>query len=108
VNEFDFQREFDAEAADAFVGAGIGSMATYTPPGGSAAVCTVLVDFNPASEGEVVTFADSIVVVTLFKAEVPAPKRDAVVAISGTGISYVLDAFRAEDFSRSQWVCRRG
>lgn len=115
MNQFDFEREFDAEASAEFSAAGLASSrATYTPPGGASVNCTVLVDHDAQSEGELTPITEATAIVTLFKAEIATPLAKGVVTlIDGDGVpiagaSFTLVAFSRGDFSRSIWICRHG
>ena len=96
-------RAMDAMIVDDLLRAGLADSATYTPPGGGAAVaCDALVDravqfFDAAGE-----VAGRRVVGTLFLAQVPSPVRGALVVVDGE--SFRLDLLDLLDESMSRWV----
>lgn len=101
----------DATMAAAFVEAGIGDVAEYFAPDGSAAVpCRVLVDDEAALFGGddgVAPVAGHRTMVTLFLAEVPVPRRGAQVVVAGDA-TYRLNELELRDQSRERWVVTRG
>ena len=105
MSQLDFERDFDAAALNAF-GDQLSSPASYQPPGGGDAVaCRVLVDHDLGTLGNLTPVSDTTKIITLFKADVPAPLGKGRITVDG--LTFVLDSLFEDDFSRSVWVCRR-
>jgi len=101
------RRAFDAKARARFVAVGLASAATYEGPDGGAAVpCTVLVDNDVGSLGEISPASARTRIVTLFLEEVAAPRGGGRVTVGNR--TYVLVQLKLDDGSRSQWSARNG
>jgi hypothetical protein len=96
-------RAMDAQIMAAFVDAGMADPATYTAPGGGAAVaCQAMVDRDVRLYADAgADVATAHVVVTLFLAEVSPARRGTVVV---DGDTLVLDELLDQDESRSRWT----
>ncbi|WP_396616797.1 hypothetical protein ACHZ97_04265 [Lysobacter soli] len=97
-------RALDAAIVSAFANAGMADAATYTPAGGVAVTCTVLVDRAAQYFGDVGEVVGRRIVVSLFLAEVPSPARGGVVTLADGGEQFRLSELDLLDDSISRWV----
>ncbi len=105
MSQLETLRAMDADIVGALRDAGMADIATYTPPGGGAAVAGVdaLVDRAVAFYGtDGATVAGYRNVVTLFKDQVADPQRGGTVTIDSE--VFTLDDLDAHDESMSRWV----
>lgn len=106
-----FLAELDATLHEAFVDAGLGDVATYTPPGEGAtpiADCHVLVDHGSASFGDdLAPVVGNRTVVRLLTAEVATPERGGTLAVGDR--TYTLDKpLDKEPGIFTRWVVTHG
>lgn len=97
-------RALDAAIVGAFADAGMADAATYTPAGGTAVPCQVLVDRAAQFFGDVGEVAGRRVVVSLFLDDVPSPARGGVVTLTDGGEQFRLSELDLLDDSMSRWV----
>jgi len=104
-----FLQDFDATAFEAFLGAGLADDALYTPPGGAAAACQVLVDRDVREYGEGATTVGTSYTLVTFRRSQVDPQRGARVVVDPTGAAnaFLLDAEVKRDESMSRWVVMR-
>jgi hypothetical protein len=88
-----------------FKAVGLADSATYTAPGGATIVCSVMVDYNLQSIGQIETLSDKQKLITLFKAEIGAPVRGAVVVVGAD--SYTLASRTIDDDFTSVWIANQ-
>jgi len=95
-----FLAAFDAMAAPLFAVAGLADSATYTPPGGDPAPCTVYVErmVSTAPDNFSGALRDQV---TIMLAEVAAPESGGVVTIGAETLT--LFELASSDESRQTW-----
>lgn len=107
MSQTQFLREFDAQAINAFLDAGIADAAMYQPNALAPAVaCNVLVDRNVRDFGDdAAPVATSYTLITFQRAQVQ-PVRGGLVTLGAE--VFVLDAEVRQDESSSRWVVANG
>ena len=98
-------RDIDSQIVSQLITAGLGDLASYTPPGGGASTdgISVLKDQVYAEFGDDAGAVGGIkTVITFYLSEVPVPVRGAVITIGAR--TYKLDQLDAQDDSMSRWV----
>lgn len=104
MTQQDTLRGLDSMIVAKMINAGLGDIATYTPPTGAAIPNisvlkdTAFVEFGDDAAG----VAGTRTVITLFLAEVPNPLRGATITIGSR--SWKLQAENARDDSMAAWV----
>lgn len=107
MSQRDALRDMDDALVAAFKGAGLADDAIYTPPGGDAVACEVMVDEGIAEFGEdLATVVGRRTLVSLLLRQIPNPVRGATVLVDGT--TYTLDIPESRDQSISRWVVTHG
>jgi hypothetical protein len=105
VSQSAFLRQLDATLAASLVGAGMGDTATYTPAGGAAVSCTVLVDRTAQDFGANGFPVEGLrTTVTLFLAEVGIPANGGSLVLAATAETFTLDREVHRDESQSRWL----
>ena len=98
-----FRQQISSDMFDGLVDAGMADAGTYTPPGiGQTPVsCRVVINRGQAPFGTFGTVMGDKTTIRLLLAEVPAPKRDAVIAADGG--TFMLVKELANDGALSTW-----
>lgn len=96
-----FLADLDARLHEAFASAGMADTGTYTAPGSTAQPARVYVEKSLARLAEYGEAYAGAVLITLLRADVPAPVAGAVVHVDGS--SYILRTPVDSDDGISMW-----
>ena len=108
MGQQDSLRALDAGIHDVMLAAGVAEQAVYQAGGGAAVPCRVYEDDKQDDFGEdLAPVAGRRTVLSIFLADVPAPRQDATVTMAD-GTVWKLKKQAAVDQSIAKWVVTRG